>query len=281
MEKKQSCFFAQNFFLLALLFCADAQLANAAAAPVTLGFSIVQTYPHDVAHFTEGLLWHDGKLYESTGLYGRSALYEIDLASGRTLRSHALDSRKFGEGLALSKGRLIQLTWKAQVGLIWSLAFNSLGHFRYATEGWGLCTYDHQLVMSDGSDALRFLSADDFHVLRTVTVHDGDRTIDRINELETVDGLIYANVWTTNLIIVIDPKDGRVLASLDLSALKDRLMKPAGWDERENVLNGIAYDPTSGNLLVTGKRWPSLFEIRVTPRLSGTDQAGNGRATPQ
>lgn len=281
MEKKQSRFFAQTIFLFTALLCANTSNANAATTAVTLGFSVVKTYPHDVTHFTEGLLWHGGKLYESTGLYGHSGLYEIDLATGRTLRSRVLDLRKFGEGLALSEGRLIQLTWKARTGLIWDLAFNSLGHFRYATEGWGLCTYDHQLVMSDGSDTLRFLNADDFHVQRTVTVHDGGHAIDRLNELETVGGLIYANVWTTDLIAVIDPHEGQVRAWLDLSSLRARLAKPANWDERENVLNGIAYDPASGNLLVTGKRWPSLFEIRITPSLTGQDQPGSGRATPQ
>lgn len=241
----------------------------------------MQTYPHDVTHFTEGLLWHNEKLFESTGLYGHSGLYEIDMASGRTLRSQMLDSRKFGEGLALSQGRLIQLTWKSQTGYIWDLAFKSLGQFDYQTEGWGLCAYKDELVMSDGSDTLRFLSADDFHVLRTVTVHNGRQRIDQINELETVDGLIYANVWTTNLIIVIDPHDGRLLAWLDLTTLKDQMVKPSDWDARENVLNGIAYNPITGNLLVTGKRWPKLFEIRITPHLTAVNQAGSGRATPQ
>ena len=262
---------------------AFAQTANAAAEPVPLGFSVIHEYPHDITHFTEGLIWHDGKLFESTGLYGHSGLYEIDIANGHILRSRALDSRKFGEGLTLSKGRLVQLTWQEKIGLIWDLAFNPIGHFHYETQGWGLSSYDHdrELVMSDGSNVLRFLSADDFHVVRTITVHNGEHAINLINELETANGFIYANIWTTDFIIVIDPTDGRERAWLDLSALKSRLAKPASWNEQEDVLNGIAYNPDSGTFFVTGKRWPSLFEIRIDPVPPETAQPGSGVATPQ
>lgn len=281
MRKKQTPLCAFIFSLLMLMRAPFAQASDIAAKPVALGFSVVHVFPHDITHFTEGLIWHDGKIYESTGLYGHSAIYESEIASGRILRSRALDSRKFGEGLTFSKGHLVQLTWKENTGLIWDLAFNPVAQFHYETEGWGLSTYGHGLVMSDGSATLRFLSADDFHVVRSITVHNGAHPIDMVNELETAHGYIYANIWTTNLIVVISPSDGKIVAWLDLTSLENQLVKPASWNEQEDVLNGIAFDPDSGTFFVTGKCWPSLFEIRIDPLPPRDIQPGNGVATPQ
>lgn len=267
MSKRKKHTLQHALFCLAILTCASAHSGGHETlkpAP-QLRFSLVRVLPHDARHFTEGLALHDGKLLESAGRYGASALYEKDLASGRILRERRLDARYFGEGVAVAHDHIVQLTWREQVGFVYDLAFRPTGFMHYPTEGWGLTSSSdgRQLVMSDGSATLRFLDADSFQLLRAVTVHDGERQVNQLNELEAADGVIYANVWQTDLIAAIDGADGRILGWLDLSSLKSRFRKPAGWDPSEHVLNGIAYDPASGHFLVTGKCWPALFELRV------------------
>ncbi|MGH8541903.1 MAG: glutaminyl-peptide cyclotransferase [Stenotrophobium sp.] len=274
----------QHAIFFALFLCAAnsfAQIAESPAKPVLLRYSVVHVFPHDTTHFTEGLALHDGKILESAGRYGLSSLYETDLATGRVLREHRLAARYFGEGMTVANNRIVQLTWREHTGFVYDLAFKRISSFSYPTEGWGLANFnrDRELVMSDGSAKLHFLSADDFHPLREVTVHAGDHKITQINELEAAKGFIYANIWTTELIVVIDPSDGAVRAWLDLSALKQRLHKPKDWNEQENVLNGIAYDPRSGHFFVTGKCWPSLFEIAIEK--FPTENHPAGTATPQ
>lgn len=258
----------RHALVLALALFGASTQANADSSPKSaslLSFKVVKTYPHDVTHYTEGLVFLNGKLLESAGQYGESGLYEIDLQTGQSLRSRKIDSQFFAEGIAVARGRIVQLTWREQTAFVYDLAFNPLSTLSYSGEGWGLASLDgdKELVMSDGTPILKFLDAGDYRFLRKITVHDGDREIMRLNELEAANGLIYANVWLTDTIAVIDPKDGRVVNWLDLSSLKNLFKKPSQWNEVDHVLNGIAYNPGNGHFYVTGKCWPALFEIKI------------------
>lgn len=234
----------------------------AAAPPVSrYTLQIVARYPHDPAAFTQGLLWHDGALYESTGKEGRSEVRRVSLADGRVLARRPIPSRRqFGEGMALWKATLVSLTWKDGVAYRWNA--NTLapdGQRRYPGEGWGLTTAPDALVLSDGSAALRFLDPDTLAEKRRVTVTMRGRRLDRLNELEMVDGEVLANVWQTDFIVAIDPADGRVTKLIDATALAREI---AARDS-DAVLNGIAWDAKARRLFVTGKLWPTLFEVQL------------------
>ncbi len=219
---------------------------------------VVRAYPHDAEAFTQGLVFRDGALFESTGLNGRSSLRRVDLTTGRVARRISVDRRYFAEGLAAWGPNLVQLTWETGVGFVYDRAtFGLLRTFAYQGEGWGLTDDGHQLVMSDGTSTLRFLDPATFAVTRRVTVADGALPIDHLNELEMVEGFLFANVWLTDRIAVIEPATGRVAGWLDLGGLA-----PAGASGNA-VLNGIAYDRDARRLFVTGKLWPRLYEIRV------------------
>jgi glutamine cyclotransferase len=223
------------------------------------GFEVVHAYPHDHDAFTQGLIFRDGFLYESTGLNGRSSLRKVRLESGAVLQQRRIDRRYFAEGLTDWRDRLIQLTWDTSIGFVYDLAtFAPRSTFTYPGEGWGLTHDDRQLIMSDGTSSLRFLDPETMRETRRVTVMDGARPVDQLNELEYVKGRVYANVWLTDRIAMIDPAGGRVEAWIDLSGLRGP-SAPAGND----VLNGIAYDAAGDRLFVTGKLWPRLFEIRL------------------
>lgn len=226
----------------------------------TYQYRVVASHPHDKTAFTQGLLSHDGRLYESTGGYGESTLRETHLPSGRVMRQQRLPPHLFGEGLALAEDRLYQLVWKAGVGRIYEAStFRLTGEFRYAGEGWGLAFDGEQLVMSDGSAQLRFLSLRDQAVVRRVDVRDGAIPVTGLNELEYVQGLLYANIWPSSRIAILNPADGQVQGWLDLGGIL-----PVMFHHQDiNVLNGIAYDAAANRLFVTGKRWPRLFEIEV------------------
>lgn len=247
---------------LTIIACAPRQF-QAPARTATListpryAFRIVNTYPHDPAAFTQGLVYEDGFLYESTGLLGRSTLRRVDLTSGEVVQSLALGSEFFGEGIALLDDRIIQLTLTSGIGFVYDQqSFAKLDEFSYAPEGWGL-TYDgHQLIMSDGSAELRFLDPESFQENSRVSVADGDQLVKWLNELEYVEGEVYANVWQTDLIVRISPDTGEVLGWIDLAGLR-------GDEPRAGVLNGIAYDSDGRRLFVTGKNWPELFEIEL------------------
>jgi glutamine cyclotransferase len=229
-------------------------------APVR-SYEVVAEYPHDPEAFTQGLILVDGQLYEGTGLNGRSELRLVDLETGDVLQSHALDSEYFGEGITVFGDRIFQITWQTQTAFVYDReTFEQIGTFSYDTEGWGLTHDDTSLIMSDGSDQLFFRDPDTFEVTRQITVRDGDMPIDRLNELEYVDGFIWANVWQTTYIARIDPETGAVVDWLDLAAL-DEQMRVTG--QQVDVLNGIAWNPESATLYVTGKLWPTLFEIQI------------------
>lgn len=238
------------------------QMTVASKAP-TYTYEVIKAYPHDTAAFTQGLVFHQGILYESTGLQGSSSLRRVELETGKVLKKIDVPSRFFAEGLALFNGHLYQLTWQTQRGFVYDLdSFNKLREFSYAGEGWGLTRDSHSLVMSDGSSQIRFLDPDTFDVRRMITVQDEGRDIDQLNELEYIKGEIYANIWMTNRIARIDPQSGRINAWINLSGL----IPPEASRNPDAVLNGIAYDEASDRLFVTGKYWPKLFEIKLKRR---------------
>jgi glutamine cyclotransferase len=234
--------------------------AETAAAPVNYGYQIVNIYPHDSAAFTQGLVFIDGKLYEGTGQEGHSSLREVELQSGHVLRKVDVPEPYFGEGIALLNGKIYQLTWQHQVGFIYDAkSFEQVGKFNYSGEGWGLTTDGHSLILSDGSNRIRFLDPDSFKVTKTIAVLDGQIPVNELNELEYVNGEIYANIWHDEHIVTIDPQTGRVTGRIDLTGL----LPPGDVQDEEAVLNGIAYDEPGKRLFVTGKLWPRLFEIKL------------------
>ena len=219
---------------------------------------VLAEYPHDLRAFTQGLLWHHGSLYESTGQYGQSSLKKVELHSGDVLREVRLSPRLFGEGLAKVGDRLIQLTWREEVALTYEVeTFHELGRLNYSGEGWGL-TYDGtSLVMSDGSDVLTFRDPRSFAVQRRLPVTLKGRPMSLLNELEFADGSVYANIWQKRDIVRIEPLTGHVTAVIDASILPYQSKEPS-----EDVLNGIAYIPGRRTFLLTGKLWPKIFEVR-------------------
>jgi glutaminyl-peptide cyclotransferase len=226
---------------------------------------VVQSYPHDPQAFTQGLVYAEGRLFESTGQVGHSSVREVELATGAVLRRHDVPPPHFAEGLALHEGRLYQLTWQSQRGFLYDAAsLQPMGEFSYAGEGWGLTvTPDgRSLVMSDGTATLRFLDPNTFAVQRTLTVTDAGRTVPDLNELELVKGELWANVWLTRRLVRIDLVSGRVTGWVDLTGLP----LPEHLTGDEDVTNGIAYDAGGDRLFVTGKYWSRLYEIRVVAR---------------
>lgn len=240
-------------------------LATGAAWPVQAevpvqAYAVVRAYPHDPAAFTEGLFFHDGALYESTGLYP-SFIRKVDLDTGRVERQRDLPTVYFGEGMTTLNGKLYSLTWRNHIGFIWKLDdFSPLGGFSYPGEGWALTTDGRRLIMSDGTDQLRFLDPDTLAETGRVSVTADGKPLTQINELEWIDGEVFANLWQDNRIARIDPGTGVVKAFIDLSALVPRGI---GLDPNDDVLNGIAWDASGRRLFVTGKRWPQLFEISL------------------
>jgi glutaminyl-peptide cyclotransferase len=223
------------------------------------GYEVVNVYPHDREAFTQGLLYRDGVLFESTGLNGRSTLRKVRLETGQVLQQTRVDKRYFAEGLTDWGSRLVQLTWNTNVGFVYDLAtFKSLRTFSYMGEGWGLARDERRLIMSDGSPTLRFLDPQTFQVTGRVEVRDGGIPVEDLNELELVEGAIYANVWLTDRIAMIAPASGEVTGWINLAGLM-----PRGSTTGDAVLNGIAYDAQRKRLFVTGKLWPRLFEIKV------------------
>jgi glutamine cyclotransferase len=227
------------------------------------GYRVVNVYPHDPDAYTQGLIFRNGFLFESTGRYGQSALRKVELKTGRVVQQRRLDSAYFAEGLAEWNGQLVQLTWRSQLAFVYDLvSFAPRRTFGYSGEGWGL-THNHQeFILSDGTENLRFFNPTTFRETRRLAVRDGGIAVKDLNELEYVRGEIYANVWHTDRIARISPQSGRVLGWIDLRGL----MSAAYQLDPEGVLNGIAYDAASNRLFVTGKLWPRLFEVEVVPR---------------
>jgi glutamine cyclotransferase len=236
------------------------------------GYTIVNTYPHDKSAFTEGLVYSNGFLFESSGSGNGpdylSTLRRVNLTTGKVLQEYTLPSQYFGEGIAIVDNTIIQLTWRSQIGFIYDKnTFALLGNFTYPTQGWGLTFDGKRLIMSDGSDNLYFLDPTTFQRTGDVQVHDGNTSIANINSLDYINGDVYANVWLTNRIAIINPETGQVRAWIDLTGL------PAAVASNSNinaVLNGIAYDQQNNRLFVTGKDWSSLYQIKLVPQTSAS-----------
>lgn len=256
-----------RFFLITVLVstlgvaCNDAGSKTPPATPGGVsGYEIVNTWPHSREAYTQGLIFHEGKLIESTGQEGRSSIRRVELETGDILQKASLPFEYFGEGLTLLNGKLYQLTWQHQKGFIYDpVTFQKIGEFNYYGEGWGL-THDGQfLILSDGTNRLRFIDPATFQVKKIVSVTDRGAPVTQLNELEYARGEILANVWHSNKIARIDPVSGRVVGWIDLTGL----LSPGEVTHDDAVLNGIAYDEATGRLVVTGKMWPKLFEIRL------------------
>ena len=225
-------------------------------------YEILRTYPHDTADYTEALFMHDGQLYEGTGLYGESRIKIWDLDTGEVVRQHELDDRYFGEGAIVVDDRLYQLTYISNTGFVYDpVTLRQVLSFRFPRQGWGMSTDGRSVLMSDGSSAVYFLNPINFYLERYITVEDQFGPVGFINELEYVDGEIYANIWQTDYIVKFSAETGEVTGWLDMTGLNpdpEKLVYPL-------VLNGIAYNGESGTLIVTGKKWPNLWHIKLLP----------------
>ena len=228
--------------------------------PEQYGYRVIHHYPHDITAYTQGLVYEDEILYESTGQRGESTLRKVNLESGELIESLNLPPNLFGEGTCIFKDKIIQLTWTSKIGFVYDKAsFRIINRIEYPTQGWGLTTDGEHLIMSDGSHIIYFLEPDYFTEISRIEVFDNEKAISNLNELEYIDGNIYANVYQTDFIVVIDPETGKVLSRIDLKGL----LAPEDKHERIDVLNGIAYDQENSRLFVTGKRWPKLYEIQL------------------
>jgi len=237
--------------------------ADAADGPAVYGYQVVNVYPHDRRAFCQGLAIEGDVLYEGTGQYGRSTLRRIDLNSGKILKTIRLNAKYFGEGITVWGDSIVQLTWKNQLGFLFDKeTLKYRGGFRYAGEGWGVTHDEKHLIVSDGSATLRLLDPKTYRVVKQLTVHDRGTRVDKLNELEYVEGEIFANVWESDFVMRISPETGAVTGRIDLSGL----LTPRDRRGAEAVLNGIAYDAEKKRLFVTGKFWPKLFEIRLVPK---------------
>jgi glutamine cyclotransferase len=253
-------------FLLGLAACAQPAPEQQApprteAEPPVQSFRVVHAYPHDPGAFTQGLVWLDGRLWESTGLVGASTIREVDLESGRVLRSVDIPPGLFGEGIVNWGDEILSITWQDGVGFRWDRrSFRQTGRWNYSHEGWGLTQDGRHIILSDGTPTLRFLDPATMREVRRIDVTSAGQPVARLNELEYANGEILANVWMTSRIARIDPASGRVVGWIDLAPLAAE----AGANE-DNVLNGIAYDAERDRLFVTGKNWPRLYEIDLVP----------------
>jgi glutamine cyclotransferase len=245
--------------------------AATAAAPVTelktnpnetpiYSYEVVNTFPHDTNAFTQGLIFLNGVFLESTGLNGESTLRKVDVKTGAVLKQIQVPPQYFAEGMTVLNGKIFQITWQSHEGFVYDLeTFQLERQFSYDGEGWGLATDGQSLILSDGTDQIRFLDPLTFQVIRTIKVSDRGRLINQLNELEYIKGEIYANVWGSNFIVRIDPATGKVLGVINFAGL----LAPQDYFPGMDVLNGIAYDAAGDRLFVTGKKWPKLFEVRL------------------
>lgn len=234
--------------------------------PAVINYQLLKEYPHDPGAYTQGLIWQGKQLLEGTGQYGESNIRKVDLATGRVLQQLPNDSAIFGEGITLLQNKLYQITWQNKVAYVYDAqTFKKLGEFTLNTEGWGLTNNGTDLILSDGSSNLYFLNPQTFQELRRVGVYDNMGPRAAINELEYINGYVYANIYQTDFIVKIDPSSGKIVGRADLSDLRSKAGIPpiTGAEGSPEVLNGIAYDSANNRIFITGKYWPKLFEIKL------------------
>ncbi len=279
MRKISRPFFPAGAFSVPIAAClsilffhgaAPAQLFHRVKAPVhstkvpVSSIRVVSHFNHDTRAFTQGLVYHDGYLYESTGLYGESGLFKKEISTGKIIKAIRLDPNYFGEGIAILGNRIYQLTYKSATGFVYDLeSFEEIRRFSYEGQGWGLTTDGKFLYMSNGTNVISVHEPDTFLPERQIRVFDEERPVHQLNEMQWVKGEIWANIFTEDLIVRIDPSSGNVIGWVDLTRLRSYLKTHA----RVDVLNGIAYDEEKDRIFVTGKLWPRIFEIRLTRRL--------------
>jgi len=228
--------------------------------PKRNSYKVINTFPHSRDAFTQGLVYDNGVLFEGTGQETGSSLREVELETGNVLRLHNLEASLFGEGITLYGDRIYQVTWENRVGFVYEKStFRVINKIYYPDQGWGLTTINDKIVMSDGTNILSFFEPEMFTVVSRLEVYDNEKKVDQLNELEYINGEIWANIWMTDLIARIDPVSGKVIAYVDLNGILPQSERNADTD----VLNGIAYDTSGGRIFITGKRWPKLFEIRL------------------
>ena len=257
---KLSFLIAITIFVLSIALIISLNEPPESTEPINYSYTIVNTYPHDENAFTEGLVFDNGVLYESTGLYSSSSLRLVELETGKILKFYALPPQYFGEGITLVGDKIIQLTLQSNKGFIYDKnSFELLQEFNYSTEGWGI-TYDgSRLIMSDGTSTLYFLDPETFQKIGQVQVHD-TAPIDQLNELEYIKGNVYANIWLEEKIAIINPQTGQVTGWINMTGIQNM-----EYQDVNRVFNGIAYDEAADRLFVTGKNWSQLFEIKLIP----------------
>lgn len=245
----------------------DNNNTTAIPAPTNLNYSIVKVYPHDTSYFTEGLIWHNNALYEGTGLEGESRLVKVDLESGKYNQKLDLAKDYFGEGITILNDKIYQLTWMNHKVFVYDLAtFKKIKEFTWDMEGWGITHNGKQLIVSTGSSNLYFVNPETFAIEKTLGVFDNNGYLANLNELEFVNGSIYANVYLTDIIVKINPETGLVESRMDFSNLLKRTNQPFDENifmEKGYVLNGIAYNAATQSFYITGKKWPALYEIKL------------------
>jgi len=230
-------------------------------SPVLINYTVHSSIPHSVTSFTEGFIIHKGELYESTGEFGRSWVGIVNVKTGELDKKITLSRDFFGEGITILNNKIYQLTWREHTGFVYSLdSFKELKKFTYKSEGWGLTHDTKNLIMSDGTNKLQFLDTANFTVVKTLTVNYNNAPLNSLNELEYVDGFIYANIWQTELIVKIDASSGEVLGFLDLTALSRQAKL---LNAKVDLLNGIAWHASTKSLLVTGKYWPMIYVLKL------------------
>jgi glutamine cyclotransferase len=227
----------------------------------TYTFQVENKYPHDPTAFTQGLVYHDGVFYEGTGLYGESSLRIVNSTSGEILEKVNLPDNYFGEGVTILGEYVYQLTWKGHIGFVYDFELNLISNFSIQGEGWGLTNDGIHLILSNGTSTISYINSTTLRIIDTLNVTYDGKDVNMINELEFINGYIYANIWQTNSIAIIDPISGEVASWIDLTGIQNKLDYMTSID----VLNGIAYDHETGNFFLTGKLWPNLFEIKLIP----------------
>lgn len=267
MNRKLQVIFVSMGLLVILAGCKESPVSHEnstlVATIIDYSYQIINTYPHDISAFTEGFVFHNGYFYEGTGLNGKSSLRKVEIETGIVLQQIDLQTKYFGEGITVFNDKIFQLTWLSKIGFIYQLSnFDSLAKFSYNSEGWGLTNDDSSLIMSDGSATLHYLDPLTLEQTKMIEVRATDNPVYNVNELEYIEGRIFANIWLTDWIVIIDPTNGRITGRIDMSGLLDPVDRLPNTD----VLNGIAYDPDQKRLFVTGKRWPKVFEIELVPK---------------
>jgi glutamine cyclotransferase len=231
-----------------------------AASKDLIPYSIVKVFPHDKSAFTQGLVVEQGRLFESTGQFGTSWVAEVDIATGKQDKKVVLDKKYFGEGITILNDKIYQLTWQTKIGFVYDLrTFEKIREFEYDREGWGITHNGSNLIVSDGTNHLYFLDTLTLEPVTILKVTDGDKPSEKLNELEFIDGFIYANQWQTNFILKIDPTNGKVVGRMDLTELAEKVFP---LNPNADVLNGIAYEKKSKMLLITGKLWPAMVAVK-------------------